>query len=149
MRVSMCILPCTFHSEKTSSVGWSVWRVLKSSSWANATLPAQLTNHDMIFSQKQSVNIWRRENSKKPATINLVATLLWLFAFAYAWSRCIRWPIEPTFHLLSISNDVYGFHRICVLVPYFEQFFASVDEIMNLKNWIKSIPLHMVRFLST
>ena len=32
---------------------------------------------------------------------------------------------------------------------YFEQFFASLDEIMNLKNWIKSIPVHMVRFLST
>ncbi|CAH3107963.1 unnamed protein product, partial [Porites lobata] len=43
----------------------------------------------------------------------------------------------------TISNDVYGFHRIYVLVPYFEQFCASVDEIMNLKNWIKSIPVHM------
>ena len=32
---------------------------------------------------------------------------------------------------------------------YFEQFFASLDEIMNLKNWIKCIPVHMVRFLST
>ena len=102
----------------------------------------------MILSQKQG-KTYKKENSKKPAIINLVATLLLLFAFTHDRDAFADQLHRLFIFFQTISNDVYGFHRICVLVPYFEQFFASVDEIMNLKNWIKSIPLHMVRFLST
>ena len=81
--------------------------------------------------------------------INLVATLLLLFAFTHDHNAVADQLYRLFIFFQTISNDVYGFHRIYVLVPYFEQFCASVDEIMNLKNWIKSIPVHMVRFLST
>ena len=96
---TIIILPCTFHLEKTCSVGWSVWRVLKSSSWAKATLPAQLTNHDMIFSQKQSENI--QEGKFEETRHNKLGSHAFVIICLHAWSGCFRWPIVSTFHLLS------------------------------------------------
>ena len=96
---TIIILPCTFHLEKTCSVGWSVWRVLKSSSWANATLPAQWTNHDMILSQKQSENI--QEGKFEETRHNKLGSHAFVIICLHAWSWCFRWPIVPTFHLLS------------------------------------------------
>lgn len=115
------ILPCTFHLEKTCSVGWSVWRVLKSSSWAKASPPAQLTNHDMIFSQKQSENIQKWGNSKKPAIINLVASLFLLLAFTHDLDAFADQLYRLFIFFQTISNDVYGFHRIYLLWTVFCQ----------------------------
>ena len=81
---TIIILPCTFHLEKTCSVGWSVWRVLKSSSWAKATLPAQWTNHDMIFSQKQSENI--QEGKFEETRHNKLGSHAFVIVCLHAWS---------------------------------------------------------------
>ena len=99
---TIIILPCTFHLEKTCSVGWSVWRVLKSSSWAKATLPAQLTNHDMIFSQIQNENI--QEGKFEETRHNKLGSHAFVIICLHAWSWCFRWPIVSTFH--PLSNDL-------------------------------------------
>lgn len=102
----------------------------------------------MIFSQKQSENI--QEGKFEETRHNKLGSLAFVIICLTHDHDAFADQLYRHFILFqTISNDVYGFHRISVLVPYFEQFCSSVDEIMNLKNWIKSIPLHMVRFLST